>query len=126
MDMDVRVPSSRRAVRGDRDEKKPSKNRLVRFVIVTLGAGVLAGVGAMLGIWPFSGLQALATQIVQSNTPAMIQAQSLFPAVQPVHKTVDVYDPPRQVPARPTPPGHPSPEPSSSPKPHPSPSPGDE
>jgi outer membrane biosynthesis protein TonB len=95
-------------------------------LVVTLSAGVLAGVAAMLGIWPFSGLQVLATQLVHGDAPAMIQAHSLFPPVAPVHKTVDVYDPPRPQPAPPNPPSHPSPKPEPSPSPDhdPSPSPG--
>ncbi len=75
-------------------ERQPKRGRAARFAAIILSAGILSGVAAMLGIWPFSGLQALATTIVHGNPAAPASASGIFPAVPPQHKTVDVYDPP--------------------------------
>jgi hypothetical protein len=96
--MDVRWVPTDRTVKANLDQPKTKRNRVRRFALVTLSAGAISGVGAMFGIWPFSGLQVLATQLVQA-APAnsAIQARTLFPPVPPVHQVVDVYDPPPAV-----------------------------
>lgn len=92
-----------------------------------LSAGAISGLAALIGIAPFGDLRVLINDSVYGG-PNQIQAGSVFPAVQPTHKTVDVYDaapPPARSSAPPTSqpqasPGS-SPRPSHSPRPSPSP-----
>ena len=118
-------------------EHKPGRTK--RFLVLTLGAGVLSGVAALAGIPPFGSVQALLAPISQflhpRQAPEPILASSVFPSVPPIHKTVDVYDPappakrsnPAPAPPRasPTPHEHPSPTPPLQSSPSPSPKGGD-
>jgi hypothetical protein len=115
------------------------RSRPWRYIFWIFGAGVVSGTAALAGIPPFGSLQALLAPI--SNVlhppapPAPIQASTIFPAIPPVHKRVDVYDPPPpprravlapQPPAAaPTPKTHPSPTPPLSSSPSPTPHGGD-
>jgi hypothetical protein len=121
--MDVRWSKSRRVEATDPDEKKRKRNRTGPILLLTLAVAAGSGVAAMLGIGPFGSLQALAHQIVYREQPASIQAGAIFPSVPPVHKIVNVYDPPRPAPA---PKPAPQPENSPSPSSHPSPTPTDD
>jgi hypothetical protein len=120
-------------------EKQPKRNRTGRFAVLILGAGALSGIGAMLGVWPFAGLQVLVTHVIQGDaTVVPIEARTLFPPVPPVHQVIDVYDPPPPAPpaakpapqppqATPTPRHeHPSPTPTVHATPSPSPKGGDD
>lgn len=102
--MSIRQLAARRFVRGE----GPRPKRSGLFTGLTLGAGALAGIAALLGIPPFGNLQAIATHVLQGTNP-VIEARALFPPVPPTHKVVDVYDPalPGQVaaPPRANPPG---------------------
>ena len=108
--------------------KERGPSRLGRNLLLILGAGVVSGMAALAGIPPFGSLQALVAPISQSlhpqAAPVLIQASAVFPPVPPVHKTVDVYDPPPPA-ARPNPAPPPAPTPKASPTPthHPSPTP---
>jgi hypothetical protein len=108
-------------------EKQPTRNRTGRFAVLILGAGALSGIAAMLGVWPFGGLQVLVTHVIRGDeTAAPIEARTLFPPVPPVHQVIDVYDPPP--PVAPAPPAaQPAPQPpQATPTPrheHPSPTP---
>jgi hypothetical protein len=100
---------------------KPTK--VWRYLVLIFAAGVVSGTAALAGIPPFGSVQALLSPISQlrhvqpDSTP--INASAIFPPVPPVHKVVDVYDPPP--PARKS---NPAPQPpASSPKPKTSPSP---
>ena len=115
------------------------RTRLGRYLVFIFGAGVTSGMAAIAGIPPFGSFQALVGPVSATLRPmpanGPIAARTIFPPVPPVHKVVDVYDPPP--PARhsdpqppkppattPTPRPHPSPHPSASPSPiHSSPSP---
>lgn len=79
-------------------ERKPKPNRVGHFLAVTLGSGVIA---ALLAIVIAAGQAMVAAALPPDPTP-QIAANTLFPAVPPVHKVVDVYDPaPPQAPPRP-------------------------
>lgn len=107
-----------------RDERK--RTRLGRYLVLIFGAGITSGVAALAGIPPFGSVQALLGPVSKSLHPtppsSPILASAVFPSVPPVHKVVDVYDPPP--PARhsdPEPPRPPMTTPT--PRPHPSASP---
>ncbi|HEY1419811.1 MAG TPA: hypothetical protein VGG90_03785 [Candidatus Dormibacteraeota bacterium] len=95
-----------------------------RFIVLTLGSGAIAALLAIV----IAGLPTVLAVIFPSPAPTQILASALFPAVGPVHKTVDVYDPPKAAP-RPAPPAaapvRPTAQPSHQPEPGQSPEPGD-
>jgi hypothetical protein len=119
-------PAARRAVKL-RSREKPTRNRAWRFIFVTLGAGALAAVIATL----IAALPTAGSVIFRPAAPQTIRATALFPSPPPVHKVVNVNDPPpRQAPqppaAQPTEPPEqhqpsPMPTPSGSPRPSPPP-----
>jgi hypothetical protein len=143
--MIIRLPGTG-SVKAGMQKREPKRNRAGLFAVITFGAGGISGLAAMAGIWPFSGLQAFlptigaASHLVTGDPSTQIQASSIFPAVPPIHKVIDVYDPPppapRQQPAPPQPPAttptprhHPSPSPTpihSSPSPSATPGGGDD
>jgi hypothetical protein len=119
-----------RAIAGaDPEQRTPKRSRAWRYILLTLGAGLISGLLAMAGIWPFSSLQSLAQTLVPAPAAALIDAHSLFPPAPVQHKVVDVYDPPppaQQAPAPPPSSPHPTPShsphpPNSSPRPSPPP-----
>jgi hypothetical protein len=128
--MIVRRLAARRLVKTGSTEEEPRRKRAARFLLVIFGAGTLAGTAASLGIWPFGSFQTLFAEVVPRSGPPLISAQSIFPPVQPVHKTVDVYataPPVRRTQPTANPTDRPSqpPRPSQSPRPSGSPSPDD-
>jgi hypothetical protein len=101
-------------------DRKPRKNRVLRFLVLTVGSGALA---ALLAI-AIAGVPTVLGLVFPTSPAPEIQAGAIFPPVQPVHKVIDVYDPPKQAP-RPQPeppegatgqPGQPA-EPSEPPEP---------
>ena len=105
-------------------QRKPARNRVVRFLLVTFGAGVAAAVIAIV----VAGMQTLVTQAFPGQD--QISASSLFPPVPPQHRIVNVYDPPISRPhpppsSKPIPPPTPSPRPTPSRSPRPTPSGGE-
>jgi hypothetical protein len=104
--MIVRRLVASRSAKAVSRERKPSKNRVGRFIVFTLGSGALAALLAIV----IAGIPTVLGVVFPAGSPE-IQASALFPPVQPVHKVVDVYDPPKQAP-RPNPaPVAPKPEP---------------
>jgi hypothetical protein len=106
------------------DEPGPARNRTRQFLVLTIGAGVLSGMLALLGPGLVTEAGAAITTHVPAPTPKPIQASAVFPPVGPQHQVIDVYDPPppkRAAPA-PAPPvvPSPSPRPARSPRPTPS------
>lgn len=89
--MIVRRLAARRLVRSGSTEEEPRRKRAARFVLAILVAGVLSGAAAWLGVWPFGGVHAMLQKTF--GPPQQLPALAVFPAVQPTHKTVDVYDP---------------------------------
>ena len=118
--MSVRRLVARRLVRPSSREKKPRRNRTGLFAVLTLGAGGLSGVAALLGVPPFGNLQTLVTQFLHPDSPSPIEAHTLFPPVPPVQKVVDIYDP---APPAPRPPVQAAPQPAPQPAPQASPQP---
>jgi hypothetical protein len=119
----------RTAANGGSDQRDRKRSRVGRNVVLIFGAGVVSGAAALAGIPPFGSLQALLAPISELLHPqppaAPIQASAIFPPVPPVHKVVDVYDPPPPAPratSAPQPPAAP-PKPKASPSPRPSPTP---
>ncbi|HSS93883.1 MAG TPA: hypothetical protein VLR46_07830 [Candidatus Dormibacteraeota bacterium] len=96
--MDVRKPVNLRLVSME-DRRKPQRNRTGLFAALTVAAGFVCGLAAVLGIGPFSALHASANYAGGKQpavTPAaQIEARTLFPSVPPVTKVVNVNDPPR-------------------------------
>lgn len=101
-------------------DRKPRKNRILRFLVLTVGSGALA---ALLAI-AIAGVPTVLGLVFPTSPAPEIQSSAIFPPVQPVHKVIDVYDPPKQAP-RPQPeppegatgqPGQPA-EPSEPPEP---------
>jgi outer membrane biosynthesis protein TonB len=118
-------PAARRAIKL-RSREKPERNRAWRFIFITLGAGALAAVIAtLIAALPTAG------SVIFRPAPQTIKASALFPAPPPVHKVVNVNDPPpKQAPMPPAaapppeptePPAKPSPTPSPRPQPSPPP-----
>lgn len=98
-------------------DRRPARNRVVRFIVLCLGAGALAALLAiLLAVLPALIVLAFPTQPVPE-----IQASTLFPTPSPVHRVIDVYDPAPVAPRpRPTqPPAGSTPRPSFSPSPEP-------
>lgn len=121
--MDLRTQADLRIIRTDAP-RKPRKNHTALFAALTLSAGALCGVAAVLGIGPFGAIHASASYAHSTQpTPQPIEARSVFPAVSPVTKVVNVNDPPRQQPHSEA---APKPRPTRPPDDHPTPSPGGE
>jgi hypothetical protein len=97
-----------------RERAKPRRNRAWRFIVITLGAGALAAVIATL----IAALPTAGSVIFKSPGPQTIKASALFPSPGPIHKVINVNDPPPPQSARPpaTQPPH-KPEPTDTPKP---------
>lgn len=120
-----------RTKRAGAEPEERKRGRLARYLFLIFGAGVVSGTAALAGIPPFGSLQALLGPLSQTLHPqpaiTQIKASTLYPAVPPVHKTVDVYDPAppvRRASPTPRPPAaSPEPKPSPSPPLHSSPSP---
>jgi hypothetical protein len=114
----------RQSIKPASRQRKPARNRVARFLLVTLGSGGAAAVIAIV----VAGMQALVTQAFPGQD--QIAAGSLFPPVPAQHRTVNVYDPPTSRPpapptSKPSPTPAPSPRPSPSRSPRPTPSGGD-
>lgn len=84
-----------RSMRTAPRDRKPRKNRLVRFLFLTFGSGALA---ALLAI-AIAGVPTVLGLVFPTGPQPKIQASALFPPVPPVHRVIDVYDPPKQAPA---------------------------
>ena len=99
-------------------DRKPRKNRSLRFLVLTLGSGAIAALFAIV----IAGIPTVLGLVFPTAPAPVIQASTFFPPVQPVHKVIDVYDPPTQAP-RPQPEpseqaaGAPAAEPSQQPEP---------
>jgi len=91
-------------------DRKPRENRVVRFLVLTFGSGALAALVAI----AIAGVPTLLGLVFPTALAPEIQASAIFPPVQPVHKVIDVYDPPKQAP-RPQP--EPTAEPGQQPEP---------
>ena len=128
--MIVRRLASRRLVKHGSTEEEPRRKRAARFVLLILGSGAFAGIAAAVGIWPFGSFQTLYAAAFPASDTSQVSASTIFPAAQPVHKTVDVYASPKPRPpvyANNPPPAQAqdSPQPQESPEPQDSPEPGD-
>jgi hypothetical protein len=112
------------------EEPGPKRNRTRQFLVLTLGAGAVSGIVALVGPGLVTDVGAAITTHVAATTPQPIQAAQLFPAVPPQHQVINVYDPPppaRVAPAPPAPPAppaaaHPTPSPQHQHSPRPTPS----
>ena len=140
--MIVRKLAIRRKHKDGTQRQEPKKRRVLLFFLLTLGAGALAEMIALVGPGFLANIEAAVTDTIQGNTNVQIAASTLFPPVPVQHKVVDVYDPappraaapaapapaasptPTAAPrVSPTPRRSPSPRPTTSPTPRPSPSP---
>src|SRR5260370_31977225 len=98
----------RKLVDRGRAREKPRRNRAWRFIFITLGAGALSAVTATL----IAALPTAGSVIFRNPGPQAIQASSLFPSPGPLHKVINVNDPPPPQASRP-----PATEPTQSPEP---------
>ncbi len=103
------------------EARKPRKNRSGTFSAVTLGAGAIATLLALFGIGPFA-VQALVVNLGQGGAPP-IAASAFFPTPSPLHRIVNVYDPPSGGGGGDDAAPRPTPSPGATPGPTPSPSP---
>lgn len=71
-------------------KRTPGRNRIVRFIVLTLGSGSAAALFAIL----IAGLPTVVAIVIPTKPPTQLQAGQLFPPVPPVHKTVVINDPP--------------------------------
>jgi hypothetical protein len=85
-----------RTTRRDLLQRKPKRKRALLFGVLTLSAGAVAGIAALVVSTLALSLEALAKDFdVHRNAAApVIAASTLFPPVPPVHRVVNVYDPP--------------------------------
>lgn len=119
--MIIRRLAARRLVKSGSTAEEPRRRRAARFLLAILIAGLLSGIDAWLGLWPFGNVQAMLKNAFGTAQP--LPAQTVFPPVQPTHRTVDVYDPPpvqrSQAPATSRPTANPgtTPRPTGSPPP---------
>jgi hypothetical protein len=118
--MIVRKIAARGRPRTGQEPRPPKRSRAWLFLLLTLGAGAVSGILALVGPALVTDVGAAITTHVPAATDPQIQASTLFPPVGPQHKVIDVYDPP--APARVAPPVAP-PQPSPSPSPRRSPRP---
>ncbi len=80
-------------------ERRPAGSRVVRFIVLSLGAGAIAALIAIV----LAVIPALIVLAFPTNDSTEILASKLFPTPSPATKVISVYDPP----ARPTePPEH--------------------
>lgn len=79
-------------------DRRPERNRAFRFIVMTLGAGAVAAVLAIM----IAGAPTLLVLAFPTDG-SQIQASDLFPKPSPTQKVIDVYDPP---PVKTEPPQH--------------------
>lgn len=88
------------SVQAGSPRKRAKRNGPWLFTFLTLGAGTVAGLAALVATTLLVGLQTLASDFAPTaNTAPAIEARTLFPPVPAVHKVVNVYDPPAAAPA---------------------------
>jgi hypothetical protein len=126
--MIIRKIAARGRPRTGPEPREPKRHRAWLFLFLTLGAGAVSGVIALLGPALVTNAGAAITTHVAAVTSEPIEASNLFPPVGPQHQVIDVYDPPPPVkraapPAAAPPPPPPSPRPSPSPQRSPRPTP---
>jgi hypothetical protein len=113
---------------GAPQQEEPRRSRVVQFLLVTLGAGVGAGLFSLIGNSLLLDLQNVIIDVHSNVAVQTIEAKTLFPPSKPVQKIVDVYDPappaaaPKATPKATTSPS-PSPSPTRPPRRSPSPCP---
>lgn len=111
-----------RSIKAAPRDRKPRKNRAARFLVLTLGSGVLAALLAIV----IAGIPTVLGLVFPTGPTPQIQASAIFPPVQPVHKVINVYDPPKPAPRPVSNPPAPAPSPTRpSPSPRPT-EPGDD
>jgi hypothetical protein len=119
--MIARKIAARGRPRTGQESRPPKRNRAWLFFFLTLGAGAVSGILALVGPAVVTDVGAAITTHVAPTPDPQIQASALFPPVGPQHKVIDVYDPPP--PVRVAPPVAAPPQPSPSPSPRHSPRP---
>ena len=82
--------ATRRTAKSTARDRQPRENRVVRFLVITIGSGALAALIAIL----IAGIPTVLSHVLPPSSASRIDASALFPAAPIVHKTVDVYDPP--------------------------------
>ena len=120
--MTVPKIAARGRPRTGQEMRPPKRHRAWLFFFLTLGAGAVSGILALVGPAVVTDVGAAITTHVGPTTEPQIQASTLFPPVGPQHKVIDVYDPPpvRVAPPVAAPQPSPSPSPRESPRPTPS------
>lgn len=88
-------------------DRQPGDNRAFHFIVVTLAAGAIAAILAVL----IAGAPALLVLAFPTNSEPPINAAALFPNPSPTVKVIDVYDPPKYVAPRPPASSQPQPQP---------------
>lgn len=121
--MGVRRITARARFKAGVGGNQTRRSRVGRFALLIFSAGALSGVAALLGVWPFGGIQVFVTRVFHGDSAVAFEARSLFPPVPPLTQVIDVYDPappagaPRAAapPAAAPPAAHPTSKPTSKP-----------
>ncbi len=71
-------------------DRRPAGNRALRFIVMTLGAGAIAALLAIM----IAGAPTLLVLAFPTSSEPQVDAATLFPKAGPTQKVVDVYDPP--------------------------------
>lgn len=78
-------------------ERRPAGGRVVRFIVLSLGAGAIAALLAIL----LAVIPALIVLAFPTSDSTEVLASKLFPTPSPTTKVINVYDPPSAPPAPP-------------------------
>jgi hypothetical protein len=126
--MIIRKLATRGKKRAASRRKEPRRNRAWLFLLVTSAAGVGSWIAALIGTSLLVNVGTLVTDVgAHDNGPQPIEARAAFPPVPPVHKVINVYDPPAAGPSAPASKPRPhSPTPTPDDRPSPSPTPHDD
>lgn len=81
-------------------ERRPAGSRVVRFIVVSLGAGLIAALLAIV----LAVIPALIVLAFPTNDSTEVLASKLFPTPSPTTKVISVYDPPTAPPRATQPP----------------------
>lgn len=100
--MSVRKTAIRESARLGSPRKRAKRGGAWLFTLLTLGAGAVAGMAALVATTFLAAAQTLAGDFALYDYSASpIEATTLFPPVPAVHKVVNVYDHPAVRPSRP-------------------------
>lgn len=91
--MSARRRAIRAAIGPDGRRRPPKRSRAAWYCVLVLSVGAFSGLAASFDVWPFGGLQAVASrQLRPAATSSQLQATAIFPTVGPLHEMLNLYD----------------------------------